>query len=184
MSIAHIPPAKDVPNDINVIIEIPANNSQVKYEVDKDSGLLVVDRFMPTSMHYPCDYGFMPSTLAEDGDPVDVLVMTPFQIQAGCMIRCRVLGMLKMTDESGRDSKIMAVPIEKVCKQLAHIQSLEDIPQITRDSIVHFFESYKALEPGKWVKLEGWAGKKEAEEEIKKAVEAYKKTSKTSECCK
>jgi len=175
MSIAQLPAAKDVPNDINVIIEIPANDNQVKYEVDKDSGLLIVDRFMPAAMHYPCDYGFIPSTLAEDGDPVDVLVMTPFKVQAGCLIRCRVLGMLKMVDEAGRDNKIMTVPIEKTCKQYAHIQSLDDIPQITRDSIVHFFENYKGLEPEKWVKLDGWVGESEAEAEINKAIAAYKK---------
>jgi inorganic pyrophosphatase len=174
MSIQSVAPGKHIPDDINVIIEIAANNSQVKYEVDKDSGLLVVDRFMPTAMHYPCDYGYIPSTLADDGDPVDVLVMTPFQIQPGCLIRCRVLGMLNMTDEGGRDSKLLAVPIEKVCRQFSHIQSLEDVPQITRDSIVHFFEHYKDLEPEKWVKLEDWVGKAEAEKEINAAIANYK----------
>lgn len=171
MSFAQLTSGKEIPNDVNVVIEIPADSSQVKYEVDKDSGLLIVDRFMPTSMHYPCDYGYIPATLAEDGDPVDVLVMTPYKVQAGCLIRCRILGMLNMTDEAGRDSKVLAVPIEKVCKQFAHIQKLEDIPQITRDSIVHFFENYKALEPEKWVKLDGWVGQEEATEMIKKAVE-------------
>lgn len=171
MSFAQLTAGKEIPNDVNVVIEIPANNSQVKYEVDKDSGLLIVDRFMPTSMHYPCDYGYIPATLAEDGDPVDVLVMTPYKVQAGCLIRCRILGVLNMTDEAGPDSKILAVPIEKVCKQYAHIQKLEDIPQIIRDSIVHFFENYKALEPEKWVKLEGWAGKREAAALIEEAVD-------------
>lgn len=174
MSLAQLSPGKDIPNDVNVIIEIPANSSQVKYEVDKDTGLLIVDRFMPTAMHYPCDYGYIPSTLAEDGDPVDVLVMTPFKVQAGCLIRCRILGMLNMTDEAGRDSKLLAVPIEKVCRQFAHIQTLEDIPQITRDSIVHFFEHYKDLEADKWVKLEGWAGKEAAAADINKAIESYR----------
>lgn len=174
MSIEKLTAGKDIATDVNVIIEIPANGSQVKYEVDKNSGLLVVDRFMPTSMHYPCNYGFIPGTLAEDGDAIDILVMTPFQVQAGCLIRSRILGMLNMTDEAGRDSKLLAVPIEKVCRQYAHIQSLEDIPQITRDSIVHFFESYKALEPEKWVKLDGWVGKEAAIEEVRKAVDACK----------
>lgn len=173
MSFNQLSVGKQIPDDINVIIEIPADNSQVKYEVDKDSGVLVVDRFMPTSMHYPCDYGYIPATLAEDGDPVDVLVMTPFKVQAGCLIRCRVVGMLNMTDESGRDSKLLALPIEKICRQFAHIQKLEDIPQITRDSIVHFFEHYKGLEPEKWVKLEGWAGKEAAAAEIEQAVARY-----------
>ena len=173
MTMEQISPGKNIPNDINVIIEIPANGSQVKYEVDKDSGLLIVDRFMPTAMHYPCNYGFVPSTLAGDGDPVDVLVMTPFEIQAGCLIRVRAIGMLNMTDEAGRDCKVLAVPIEKVCMQYAHIQSLEDIPQVLRDSIVHFFENYKALEPKKWVKVEGWVGKKEAEQEIQLGAERF-----------
>lgn len=173
MAIGQISPGKEVPKDINVIIEIPANGNQVKYEVDKDSGLLIVDRFMPTAMHYPCNYGFIPSTLAEDGDPVDVLVMTPFEVQAGSMIRARVIGMLNMTDEAGKDSKLLAVPIEKVCMQYAHIQTLEDVPQILRDSIVHFFENYKALEPNKWVKVGAWVGKKEAEQEILDGVAQY-----------
>ena len=173
MSITSISPGKHIPDDVNVIIEIAANNSQVKYEVDKDSGLLLVDRFMPTAMHYPCDYGYIPSTLADDGDPIDVLVMTPFQVQPGCLIRCRVLGMLNMTDESGRDSKLFAVPTEKVCRQYAHIQSMDDVPQITRDSIVHFFENYKGLEPDKWVKLEDWVGKDAAEKEIRQAIDHY-----------
>jgi len=173
MSIDQIPAGKDIPNDINVIIEIPANGSQVKYEVDKDSGLLIVDRFMPTAMHYPCNYGFVPSTLADDGDPVDVLVMTPFEVQAGSMVRVRAIGMLNMTDEAGEDSKVLAVPIEKVCMQYAHIQSLEDVSQVVRDSIVHFFENYKALEPNKWVKVGDWVGKKEAGQEIQDGIARY-----------
>lgn len=175
MSFDQLTAGKDIPNDVNVVIEIPADNSQVKYEVDKDTGLLIVDRFMPTAMHYPLDYGYIPATLAEDGDPVDVLVMTPFPIQAGCMIRCRIIGVLRMTDEAGPDSKMIAIPIEKICKQYAHIQSLDDIPQITRDSIVHFFEHYKDLEPEKWVKLAGWGDKAEAAGEIEKAVKSYNK---------
>src|SRR4051794_6018380 len=108
-SISKIPPGKNIPEDINVIIEIPADSGSIKYELDKESGLLAIDRFMPTAMHYPCDYGFIPSTLAEDGDPADVLVMTPFTVQPGSLIRCRAIGLLKMTDESGEDSKIFAL---------------------------------------------------------------------------
>lgn len=175
MSIDQISPGKDIPNDINVVIEIPANGSQVKYEIDKDSGLLMVDRFMPTAMHYPCNYGFVPKTLAGDGDPVDVLVMTPFEIQAGSLIRVRAIGMLKMTDEAGEDSKVLAVPVEKVCMQYAHIQTLEDVPQVLRDSIVHFFENYKALEKGKWVKVSGWVGKDEAAHEINEGAARHQK---------
>jgi len=175
MSIDQISPGKDIPNDINVVIEIPANGSQVKYEVDKDSGLLMVDRFMPTAMHYPCNYGFVPNTLADDGDPVDVLVMTPFEIQAGSLIRARAIGMLKMTDEAGEDSKVLAVPVEKVCMQYAHIQTLDDVSQVLRDSIVHFFENYKALEKGKWVKVNGWVGKDEAAREINEGAARHQK---------
>ena len=174
MAINQLPPGENIPNDINVFIEIPADGTQVKYEVDKESGLLIVDRFMPTAMHYPCNYGYVPSTLADDGDPVDVLVMTPFQVQAACLIRCRAIGMLNMTDEAGKDSKVLAVPIEKVCMQYADIKSLDDVSKLLRDSIVHFFENYKALEPNKWVKVEGWVGKKEAEAEIKAGAENYK----------
>jgi len=174
MSLNQVSPGKDVPNDVNVIIEIPANGNQVKYEVDKDSGLLIVDRFMPTAMHYPVDYGYIPQTLADDGDPVDVMVITPFRVQAGSLIRCRIVGMLNMTDEARRDNKILALPIEKTCKQLAHIKTLDDVPQILKDSIVHFFENYKGLEPDKWVKLDGWVGEKEAKAEIEKSVANYK----------
>ncbi len=173
MSFNQLSPGQHIPDDVNVVIEIPAHNSQVKYEVDKESGVLKVDRFMPTSMHYPCNYGYIPGTLAEDGDPVDILVMTPFKVQAGCLIRVRVLAMLNMTDEAGRDSKLLAVPIEKICQQYAFIQSIEDIPQITRQSIVHFFEHYKDLESDKWVKLEGWADKEAATLEINQAIKNY-----------
>ena len=112
----HISPGRSIPDDFNVVVEISANCTPVKYEFDKDSGLLTVDRFMPTAMHYPCNYGFIPNTLSDDGDPVDVLVLTPYPIQPGSLIRVRALGMLQMTDESGEDCKVLAVPIEKVCK--------------------------------------------------------------------
>lgn len=172
-AINQIPAGKKIPEDFNVIIEIPANASSVKYEFDKETGLLVVDRFMPTAMHYPANYGFVPSTLADDGDPVDVLVITPFDVQPGCLIRCRALGMLKMTDESGEDAKVIAVPIEKICMQLSHVKTLNDIPKITRDSIVHFFEHYKDLEPNKWVKVTGWADTEAAKTEIEQSVARF-----------
>lgn len=170
-----IPAGKNIAEDFYVIIEIPANSSPVKYEIDKTTGLLSVDRFMPTAMQYPCNYGFIPSTLAQDGDPADVLVMTPFSVQAGSLIRCRPLGLLKMTDESGEDSKIFAVPIEKVCMQYSYIKSLQDIPKIMLESISHFFEQYKALEPNKWVKVNGWEDKEAAIKEIQESVNRYKK---------
>ena len=128
---------------------------------------------MPTSMHYPCNYGFIPNTLSDDGDPVDVLVITPFPVQPGSLMRVRALGMLRMTDESGEDCKVLAVPIEKACAQYAHMKALSDVPTVTLDSIAHFFEHYKKLEPNKWVKVDGWEGLDSAEKEINESVERY-----------
>ena len=130
MSLLNVPAGKDVPNDFNVIIEIPANGQPTKYELDKDTGILSVDRFMPTSMVYPANYGYVPSTLCGDGDPADVLVLTPNPVQPGSLIRCRAIGMLQMTDESGEDCKILALPIKKVCAEYAHMESLSDISDI------------------------------------------------------
>ncbi len=162
-----------LPHQFNVIIEIPADGGSIKYEVDKDSGLLMVDRFMPVAMHYPCNYGYVPGTLAEDGDPMDVLVMTPFPVQPGSLVKARPIGLLAMSDEAGRDSKILAVPIEKACVQFSNIQSLQDIPQVMLDKISHFFEQYKALEPNKWVKIDGWQDKQAAIEALEKSVKDY-----------
>lgn len=164
---------RNIPDDFNVIIEISANSTPIKYEVDKEIGLLVVDRFMPTAMHYPCNYGFVPNTLSLDGDPVDVLVMTPFSVQAGSMIRCRALGVLQMTDESGEDYKILALPIEKICAQYVHMKTLSDVNELTLRSIAHFFENYKKLESNKWVKIGEWLGKEAAAKEIQDSVERY-----------
>ncbi len=168
-----LPPAQSVPDDINVIIEVPAHADPVKYEVDKQTGLLAVDRFMPTAMHYPCNYGFVPNTLSGDGDPVDVLVIAPLPIQSGAFVRCRALGVLQMTDESGEDAKVIAVPIKKVCLHMQNINTLSDIPKITLDSIVHFFEHYKDLEPGKWVKVSGFADVDAAAREINDSIKRY-----------
>jgi len=173
MSIDKIPAGKDFPNDFNAIIEIPAEGGSIKYEMDKDSGLVVVDRFMPVSMHYPCNYGFVPQTLAEDGDPADVLVMTPFSLQPGVMLRARPIGLLRMTDEAGKDSKILAVPIEKACMQMAHFKDIKDVSELMLDKIVHFFENYKALEKGKWVKVDGWEDRKAAEKELLDSQKRY-----------
>lgn len=173
MALELIKAANSVPTDVNVIIEIPANSASIKYEVDKDTGLLEVDRFMPTAMHYPCNYGFIPNTLANDGDPADALVMTPFPVQPGCLIRVRALGMLKMSDEAGEDAKILCLPTQKVCSEYAHIKQLEDVSPVLLDSIVHFFEHYKGLEPGKWVNIDGWTGVQSAADEITASIERY-----------
>ena len=157
---------KDVPNDINVIIEIPAMSEPVKYEFDKETKMLVVDRFMSTTMQYPCNYGFVPNTLSEDGDPVDVLVITPVPLRHGAMIRCRPVGMLHMTDESGVDAKIIAVPHDKLTKIYSDVQDIDDVPELLKAQIKHFFEHYKDLESGKWVKVEGFADAKTAKAEI------------------
>ncbi|HEX4843874.1 MAG TPA: inorganic diphosphatase [Limnobacter sp.] len=170
-----IPPGKDVPNDVNVIIEIAANSDPVKYEVDKDSGCLWVDRFMGTAMHYPCNYGYIPQTLAADGDPVDVLVMTPFPLQPGCVVRVRPIGILKMTDESGGDAKLLGVPVEKLLPMYKNYQSIDDVPQEFLARIQHFFEHYKDLEKGKWVKIEGWGTKDDMVKEIVDGIANYKK---------
>ena len=166
MSFDRVPAGKDLPHDFNVIIEIPAQSDPVKYEADKEFGLLVVDRFVGTGMRYPVNYGFIPQTLSGDGDPVDVLVITPFPLLAGSVVRARAVGMLKMTDESGVDAKVIAVPVDKVCPMTAHIKSLDDVPAFLKDQIKHFFENYKALEKGKWVKVDGWVGVDDAHQEI------------------
>jgi inorganic pyrophosphatase len=166
MSFNLVSPGKDLPNDFNVIIEIAAQSDPVKYEADKDTGLLWVDRFVGTGMRYPANYGFIPQTLAGDGDPVDALVITPFPLIPGCVVRCRALGMLKMTDESGQDAKLIAIPVNKLSPQTAQMESLSDVPQNLLDQIKHFFEQYKALEKGKWVKVEGWGDIADAHKEI------------------
>jgi len=174
MSLANISAGKDVPNDVNVIIEIPALSEPVKYEVDKDSGALFVDRFIGTAMHYPCNYGYIPNTLGDDGDPVDVLVVTPIPLRAGSVIRSRVVGLLDMTDESGRDEKLIAVPVSKMTPLYDDVKEATDLPAVLRDQIKHFFEHYKDLEAGKWVKVEGWGDAAQAHQVIMKGVEAAK----------
>jgi inorganic pyrophosphatase len=169
----HISAGLNVPDDIHVIIEIPAHSEPVKYEVDKETGALFVDRFMNSSMRYPCDYGYIPKTLAEDGDPVDVLVVSPYPLLSGSVIRVRPIGLLKMTDEAGPDSKILAVPVDKLTKQYQNIQKPDDLFPILLDQISHFFEHYKDLEEGKWVKVEGWAGPELARAQILDGVQRY-----------
>src|SRR5258708_31912493 len=168
-----VPAGKDVPNDCNVIIEIPARADPIKYEVDKETGAVFVDRFMSTAMHYPCNYGYIPQTLSDDGDPVDVLVISPVPLITGVVVRCRPVGMLKMEDEAGIDGKLLAVPIDKLCNLYRAIQSPRDLPELQLSQIAHFFEHYKDLEPGKWVKIAGWVGAEEAKGEILEGVSRF-----------
>ena len=173
MGLDRVPSGKDLPNDFNVVIEIPAHADPVKYEVDKESGAIFVDRFMSTSMHYPCNYGYIPHTIAGDGDPVDVLVLSPFALPPGSVVRCRPIGMLAMTDEAGEDAKLLAVPVDKLTPIYRNVTSPRDLPQITLDQISHFFEHYKDLEPGKFVKVRGWMEVDEAKKEIMNGVAAF-----------
>jgi inorganic pyrophosphatase len=174
MSLMEINSGKDIPNEINVIIEIPMHGEPVKYEVDKATGALFVDRFMATAMFYPANYGYIPKTLSEDGDPVDVLVVTPVPLISGAVIPCRVVGMLKMTDESGVDAKLLAVPTTKLSKLYQSIDTYLDLPQHLLLSLEHFFKHYKDLEEGKWVKIEGWEGPEQARQEIIASIERFK----------
>ncbi|AZQ09282.1 MULTISPECIES: inorganic diphosphatase [Shewanella] len=175
MSLNAVPAGKSLPDDIYVIIEIPQNHDPIKYEVDKDSGALFVDRIMTAPMFYPCNYGYVNQTLSLDGDPVDVLVPTQYPLQPGSVIRCRPVGVLKMTDESGEDAKVVAVPHEKVSKEYGHIQDVNDLPALLKAQIKQFFEHYKDLEVGKWVKVESWEDAAAAREEILTSAERYNK---------
>ncbi len=166
MSLLNVPAGKALPDDIYAVIEIPANADPIKYEIDKESGALFVDRFMATPMFYPANYGYVNHTLSQDGDPVDVLIPTPYPLQPGSVIRCRPVGMLLMTDESGSDAKIIAVPHQKLSKEYDHIQNIDDVPALLKAQIQHFFENYKTLEKGKWVKVEGWGDIEAARKEI------------------
>ena len=176
MSLQKVTPGARAPDEFNVIIEIPMNADPVKYEVDKASGAIFVDRFMSTSMHYPCNYGYVPQTLSDDGDPVDVLVITPFALHPGVVVTCRPIGMLKMEDEAGGDAKILAVPIDKILPIYKHWQKPEDMNELRLKQIQHFFEHYKDLEPGKWVKVVGWEGPESARQEIRDSVARYSGT--------
>lgn len=173
MSLMDIKSGRDVPREINVIIEIPMHGEPVKYEVDKESGAMFVDRFLTTAMFYPANYGYIPNTLSEDGDPVDVLVVTPMPLISGAVIPCRVVGMLKMTDESGIDAKLLAVPISKLSKLYEDVHTYNDLPRHLVLSLEHFFQHYKDLEEGKWVKVDGWEGPAAAHNEIMASIERF-----------
>ncbi|HEU0203300.1 MAG TPA: inorganic diphosphatase [Burkholderiaceae bacterium] len=175
MGLDRVPSGRNLPDEFNVIIEIPMNADPIKYEVDKESGALFVDRFIGTAMHYPCNYGYVPHTLCDDGDPVDVLVITPYALQPGVVVRCRPLGVLKMEDEAGGDAKLLAVPIDKCLPWYKHWRKPEDIAPERLAQIQHFFEHYKDLEQGKWVKILGWGGPDDARKEIMTGVENFQR---------
>ncbi len=175
MDITKIAAGQNAPHDINVFIEIPQGGHPIKYELDKESGALFVDRFVHTSMVYPANYGFIPHTLSEDGDPVDVLVVGQYPVVPGCVIRCRPIGALVMEDESGQDEKILAVPVDKLHPFYSKVQSYKDLPEILIEQIGHFFEHYKDLEKNKWVKIIHWADAEESLELIRKGMQAAAK---------
>jgi inorganic pyrophosphatase len=174
MSFSKIPAGKSLPDDIYVAIEIPANHAPIKYEIEKDYDALFVDRFMATPMFYPANYGYIPQTLSEDGDALDVLVVTPYPVAPGSVIRARPVGILNMSDEAGKDAKLIAVPHDKLTAIYKNVKEYTDLPELLIKQIEHFFENYKDLEPGKWVKVDGWQGADAARAEIMKAAAAYK----------
>ena len=172
MRIDAIPVGMNPPDDINVIVEVPHGGHPVKYELDKESGTLFVDRFMHTAMQYPCNYGFVPHTLSQDGDPVDVLVVSRIPVVPGAVIRSRPIGVLMMHDEAGQDEKVLAVLVEKLNPYYKNVQNYTDLPDILIQRITHFFEHYKDLEEGKWVKIDGWKNAAAARSIIQEGVEA------------
>ena len=171
MNLDAIPAGNSPPDDINVVIEVPIGGEPIKYEMDKAAGTLFVDRFLHTPMRYPGNYGFVPHTLSDDGDPLDVLVANTRPILAGAVINVRPIGVLKMDDESGGDEKIIAVPVPKLTKRYLNVHEATDLPEITREQICHFFEHYKDLEHGKWVKVLGWGDAAEARKMISEAIQ-------------
>jgi len=175
MALKQVPAGKNLPDDFNVIIEIPLRGDPIKYEVDKETGAMFVDRFMNSAMHYPCNYGYIPDTLSDDGDPCDVLVVTGVPLITGSVVRCRPVGMLAMTDEAGADAKILAVPVDKLSSMYSNVETPHDLPEMLLNQITHFFEHYKDLEMGKWVKVEGWCDAAAAREEIMSSYERNQK---------
>ncbi|MEW7975046.1 MAG: inorganic diphosphatase [Candidatus Thiodiazotropha endolucinida] len=174
MNLDRVSSGKNIPDEINVIIEIPSNADPVKYEVDKETGAMFVDRILRTAMHYPANYGYIPHTLSDDGDPCDVMVPTAFPLIPGSVIRCRPVAVLKMTDESGDDAKVIAVPADDVSSRWRHVKSADDMPEELMERIAHFFEHYKDLDEGKWVRVKGWEGAEAAKEEVSNSVQMYK----------
>ena len=173
MSLQQVPAGRNVPDEINVIIEVPMNSPAIKYEIDKKSGAIFVDRMLKTAMYYPCNYGYMPHSLCGDGDPLDVLVVLPLPLVPGTVIRCRPVGVLQMKDEAGEDAKVIAVPVSEVTGIYRDIVSFQDIDKLLLDQIEHFFEHSKDLEHNKWVRTGEWEDVDVARKEIVDAVECY-----------
>lgn len=171
MRINKIAIGDDPPNAVNVIVEVPVGGEPIKYELNKDSGTLFVDRFLHTPMRYPGNYGFVPHTLSEDGDPIDVLVCNTREIVPGAVISCRPIGVLVMEDDGGQDEKVLAVPVDSVTLRYRHVAEYTDLPDITLEQIQHFFEHYKDLEPGKWVTIDHWGDAAEARQMITAAIQ-------------
>ena len=174
MNLDAIPIGNNPPEDINVIVEVPIGGEPIKYEMNKQAGALFVDRFLHTPMRYPGNYGFVPHTLSEDGDPIDVLVANTRPISPGAVINVRPIGVLLMEDDGGKDEKIIAVPSPKLTQRYVHVMNYTDLPEITVEQIQHFFEHYKDLEKGKWVKVAGWGDAEEARTLIREAIERGK----------
>ena len=173
MDLSKIPTGDNPPEILNAVIEIPSGDSYTKYEFDKETGALFVDRFLHTAMRYPANYGFIPRTLAADGDPIDVMVLCPAPVYPGTVIRCRPIGALMMEDEKGRDEKLLAVPVDRLHPSHQTVKSYADLTPHVLEQIAHFFEHYKDLEPGKWVKIGGWLGPEEACTIVRKAIADY-----------
>ena len=173
MALDLVPTGKNVPHEVNVIIEIPKDADPVKYEVDKATGAIFVDRILSTPMRYPCNYGYVPHTLCGDGDPADVLVILPLPLVPGSVIRCRPVGVLMMQDEAGSDEKLLAVPVDKVFNGYSHVQDIAQVSKHWLERIGHFFEHYKDLEKGKWVKISGWGDAEKARSIIEEAVQRF-----------
>ena len=171
MDLSKVPVGKNPPWDVNVVIEIPVGGDPVKYEVDKESGAVFVDRFLHTAMYYPCNYGFIPHTLSGDGDPVDVCVVGRHPVVPGSVLRARPIGVLLMEDEAGADEKLLAVPVSKLHPFYENVNNYTDLPSIVIEQIAHFFEHYKDLEKGKWVKIIGWADAEEASKKLAEGIE-------------
>jgi inorganic pyrophosphatase len=170
MRLDAIPIGENPPEDINVIVEVPIGGEPIKYELEKNSGALFVDRFLYTPMRYPGNYGFVPHTLSDDGDPIDVLIANTRPLVPGCVMSCRPVGVLVMEDEKGQDEKVVAVPSVKISRRWENVREFMDLPEITRQQIGHFFEHYKDLEPGKWVKVENWGDAARAKQMISEAI--------------
>lgn len=177
MDISKISPGSNPPDDLNVIIEVPLGGEPIKYEIDKDSGAMFVDRFLYTSMRYPCNYGFVPHTLSLDGDPLDVMVVGQRALVPGAVVRVRPVGVLLMEDDGGVDEKVIAVPHQKLTRFYEKVHNYTDLPEILVDRIVHFFTHYKDMEPEKWVKVQGIEGVEKARELISEALARVQNTS-------